>query len=251
MPVYNSGTDTIMTEVQIILLIIGILMVVVSFIFGELLSTKQSDTPELDKDMVNKVTREIVEKEVNYELANVIDEKVEAAEVELDKISNDKIMALGEYSENVLEEIKKNHTEVMFLYNMLTEKEDTLKDTIRDIEALKTSVKQMAIANDFAKQAAVKKTVKAEPKAEIKPEPKKPAPELTQDDISQMLADIQTPNETPKDEPIKSSSEGNNNNQKILELYNKGMSNMDIAKELGLGIGEVKLVIGLFTNAGK
>lgn len=37
-----------------------------------------------------------------------------------------------------------------------------------------------------------------------------------------------------------------NNNEKILELHNAGRSNVSIAKELGLGVGEVKLVIDLF-----
>lgn len=42
--------------------------------------------------------------------------------------------------------------------------------------------------------------------------------------------------------------EGNrtNSNARILELHRRGKSNMAIAKELGLGIGEVKLVIDLF-----
>lgn len=37
-----------------------------------------------------------------------------------------------------------------------------------------------------------------------------------------------------------------NSNERILELHKAGKSNMAIAKELGLGIGEVKLVIDLF-----
>lgn len=37
-----------------------------------------------------------------------------------------------------------------------------------------------------------------------------------------------------------------NSNDRILELHKAGKSNMMIAKELGLGIGEVKLVIDLF-----
>ncbi len=37
-----------------------------------------------------------------------------------------------------------------------------------------------------------------------------------------------------------------NSNERILELHKKGRSNMAIAKDLGLGIGEVKLVIDLF-----
>ena len=40
-----------------------------------------------------------------------------------------------------------------------------------------------------------------------------------------------------------------NNNDKILRLYKEGMSNVDIAKGLGLGVGEVKLVINLFKGA--
>ena len=40
-----------------------------------------------------------------------------------------------------------------------------------------------------------------------------------------------------------------NNNDKILRMYKEGMSNVDIAKELGLGVGEVKLVINLFKGA--
>lgn len=44
--------------------------------------------------------------------------------------------------------------------------------------------------------------------------------------------------------------EGNraNSNERILELHRRGKSNMAIAKDLGLGIGEVKLVIDLFDN---
>lgn len=39
---------------------------------------------------------------------------------------------------------------------------------------------------------------------------------------------------------------GRNSNERILELHKAGKSNMVIAKELGLGLGEVKLVIDLF-----
>ena len=37
-----------------------------------------------------------------------------------------------------------------------------------------------------------------------------------------------------------------NHNQKILDMYREGKGAVEIAKELGLGVGEVKLVIGLF-----
>ena len=39
---------------------------------------------------------------------------------------------------------------------------------------------------------------------------------------------------------------GSNNNERILELRAQGMNEVAIAKELGLGLGEVRLVIDLY-----
>lgn len=50
----------------------------------------------------------------------------------------------------------------------------------------------------------------------------------------------------PEVEVTLNADEKRNNNDRILEMHNAGRSNMAIAKELGLGIGEVKLVIDLF-----
>ena len=44
------------------------------------------------------------------------------------------------------------------------------------------------------------------------------------------------------------SGNSSNHNERILEMHRMGRSNMAIAKDLGLGIGEVKLVIDLFEN---
>ena len=40
-----------------------------------------------------------------------------------------------------------------------------------------------------------------------------------------------------------------NHNEKILALHNEGKSNVAIAKQLGLGVGEVKLVIDLYQQS--
>ena len=39
-----------------------------------------------------------------------------------------------------------------------------------------------------------------------------------------------------------------NSNEMIRKLHSEGKSNMQIARELGLGVGEVKLVIDLFAS---
>lgn len=58
------------------------------------------------------------------------------------------------------------------------------------------------------------------------------------------------PKPEPKPEapviPQKAEDEAISHNQMILNMYRKGKNAVDIAKELGLGVGEVKLVIGLF-----
>lgn len=59
--------------------------------------------------------------------------------------------------------------------------------------------------------------------------------ERTQEDVSAM--DIRF---------AQGKDNGRNSNERILELHKAGKSNMAIAKELGLGLGEVKLVIDLF-----
>ena len=121
-----------MGALEIFLIIFGIVLVVISFVFGEHLSSIDNKNLEYDGN-VAKVTKEIVKKEVEAEVANVIDEKIEQAEVKLDKITNEKIMALGDYSDDVNVKITKNHDEVMFLYDMLSDKEKTIKNTVKDI----------------------------------------------------------------------------------------------------------------------
>ena len=217
-----------MTGLEICLVIIGLICVACSFLFSEHLMAQDMKEEMIGGVNVASVTEEIVKREVEAEVANVIDDKIEEMEVRIDKITTEKIMALGDYSSDIQEKISQNHDEVMFLYNMLNDKEEVLKNTIRDIEAVKASVKKMAIVNDVAKDVTKKEpeatkevTKTEEPKAEVKTTEK--AGSIRKREIS-------------------------NNNQMILDLYAKGKSNIEIAKELGLGIGEVRLVIDLFNS---
>lgn len=49
-----------------------------------------------------------------------------------------------------------------------------------------------------------------------------------------------------KKEDVTGGANTNSNKEKILQLHHDGKSDVDIAKELGLGIGEVRLIIGLY-----
>lgn len=217
-----------MTGLEICLVIIGLICVACSFLFSEHLMAQDMKEDMIGGVNVASVTEEIVKREVEAEVANVIDDKIEAMEVRIDKITTEKIMALGDYSSDIQEKISQNHDEVMFLYNMLNDKEEVLKNTIRDIEAVKASVKKMAIVNDVAKDVTKKESEVAK-EVEKTEEPK---------------TEVKT---TEKTSSIRKRGISNNN-QMILDLYAKGKSNIEIAKELGLGIGEVRLVIDLFNS---
>ena len=217
-----------MTGLEICLVIIGLICVACSFLFSEHLMAQDMKEDMIGGVNVASVTEEIVKREVEAEVANVIDDKIEAMEVRIDKITTEKIMALGDYSSDIQEKISQNHDEVMFLYNMLNDKEEVLKNTIRDIEAVKASVKKMAIVNDVAKDVTKKESETAK---EV-------------EKTEETKVEVKT---TEKTSSIRKRGISNNN-QMILDLYAKGKSNIEIAKELGLGIGEVRLVIDLFNS---
>ena len=55
---------------------------------------------------------------------------------------------------------------------------------------------------------------------------------------------------TTKEMPeIQSSDANGNRNEAVLKLHAEGKSNVAIAKELGLGVGEVKLIIDLYRQS--
>ncbi len=44
-----------------------------------------------------------------------------------------KILEMNEYADGVLKEINRNHNEVMFMYDMLNEKDKEIKTTVKDV----------------------------------------------------------------------------------------------------------------------
>ena len=220
-----------MTTLEIFLVIAGVGLVVLSFILGERL--EDTEIKEFRADATT-LAEEIVKQKVDEAAKNVVDDTVEKTEAALDKLSNEKIMAVNDYSQTVLDEINKSHEEVMFLYSMLNDKEKDIKNTVRDIENVKKSVNNIqknVSDNDIA--ALVEEI------------------EAADEEITEKVTD-KTTDKKKTESVVAMKPKENNNNQKILDLYNEGKSNLEIAKELGLGIGEVRLVIDLFrSHSGK
>jgi hypothetical protein len=229
-----------MGPLEICLIVIGLIFIVCSFLFSEHILSGEAREDVINGVHVASVTEEIVRREVEAEVANVIDEKLDEMEVKLEKMTTEKLMSMGDFSNDIQAKIEHNHEEVMFLYNMLNDKEEVLKNTIRDIEAVKMSVKKMAIVNDVAKDiTTTNKKVEEAPKSQEKSSDVEKQPEA--------IANSETKKTTEKERPVRN-REMSNNNQMILNLYAQGKTNIEIAKELGLGIGEVRLVIDLFNS---
>lgn len=219
---------------EVVLLIAGIVIFVGSFLLP---SGKEGG---IDKEAAKEEIKNLVEEEmqtVRSRMQDKMDETsedaLEKAERSLERLTNEKIMAVNEYSDTVLQEIHKNHEEAMFLYDMLNNKHANIKDTVSKMD------KAVKAAEDKAK-------VKSE-------EPRKPQKEKTAEKAVETTAEVQAAAEPaePSGSPEigfmgETTQEGQNNNEKILEMHRQGKSTVAIAKELGLGVGEVKLVIDLY-----
>jgi len=348
---------------EIVLIIIGAGI----FLLGYLLPGRKKDADGEVQLISEAEIRKMVEGEtetVRQRVSDIVDEtigySIEKTERAMERVANEKIMAVNEYSDTVLEEINKNHKEVTFLYDMLNDKHETLtasigeagqmadeiRQTVRDAEITAREAAQKARdavgAADEAlvrihnaelsargAQEAVQEAVESvmgavedtrtdiwslhsarayapevvEEAVEVEDSPVQeealyePAPEPVA--VPEQAAELPEEREEETDfqpinprrveiihepeadyvaqepdisasaafaemgifgkrEPVpeeprgvdihfaQGKDNGRNSNERILELHKAGKSNMAIAKELGLGLGEVKLVIDLF-----
>lgn len=228
-----------MSSLEIVLLVIGVVVFVLSFIIPYKKETQSEETKELiDSEVKNIVRNEMTQ--IKGQVDEVVEEAVtysmEKTERSLERISNEKIMEVNDYSNTVLNEINRNHQEVMFLYDMLNSKHNNLKDTVSKAEK---TVKEV--------EKATKETVIDEKTEEFIVDSQEFQP------LSRMKGDYSYKLESevifPKKDELDSILEevnGVNKNDEILHLYKLGKSKVEIAQELQLGVGEVKLVIDLY-----
>ena len=273
-----------MTGLEIALLTIGLIVIVASFVFS---SKSDGDTIHNVKDVTfTDKQKEDIKKQIMDILDEQIENVKEQTEISLDKLSNQKMLEMNEYSDTILQEINRNHNEVMFLYDMLNEKKKEINNTVRDMNVTKKEIeksqtvpkKQTVIDSikdmsedtggfmaseellreeqkdvdtrkkDILNQLdAVVEAVSDDVTADLEAEEKKPKKRTSTGRTA-----AKRMKETVKKETLREDNrdpkafETGNNNEKILQLSKEGKSNVEIAKELGLGIGEVKLVIDLF-----
>lgn len=120
-----------------------------------------------------------------------------------------KILELNDYGEFLKKEMDQKHKELLFLYQMISEKE-------KQVRQMSGKIAVQSETNSVADQIS---------------------PELKQ---AVNWSDQQA------QENSQSASDFGQIKHQILELYRAKKSNSEIAKQLGVGIGEVDLVIGLY-----
>lgn len=330
-----------MTTLEILLLILGVVIFIASFIVPE----SKSELDAADKQLTQEKLQELLQEEmknVRSQVADAVDETVhysmEKTERGLERLTNEKMTAVSEYAQTVLEDIHKNHEEVMFLYDMLNNKHENLKETATEVSmavkeaSVKVSELDAARAAepeidpdqpiepvmedartgkpiveenfepislsgieklkrredslhemDKAAESVVKKAIAQSP---VIPKEKKPAPAEEKDEkpAEPAVKTGEKPVAKPAAEPAKKEkpakqaeskpkktakaktevkpqqtqesgdialslqpiTDNSNKNERVLALHKQGKSNVAIAKELGLGVGEVKLIIDLF-----
>ena len=227
---------------EIVLLIAGIIIFTGSF-FLPLGGEKDTG---IDQKAAKEEIHGLVEEEMNNvrskmqdKMEETSEDAVEKAERDLERLTNEKIMAVNEYSDTVLQEIHKNHEEVMFLYDMLNSKHANIKDTVSKMDKAVKAAENKTVENKTAENKTAENKAAADKTAGTMAEEKTA-------DTSQTESLIQPENSPEIGFMGETVQEGQNNNEKILEMHRQGKSTVAIAKELGLGVGEVKLVIDLY-----
>ena len=197
-----------MGTVEIVLLVIGIICVIVGIILGltENNEKEATESSASDYDAASQVSQ------VAQTIDSIIEKKMQdiedKTEARLDKISNTKILEMNEYADGVLKEINRNHNEVMFMYDMLNEKDKEIKTTVKDVNV--TRMNRGYAYNDAKQQSAMEE------------------PKIVMQDIEDFVLD-----------------ESLSTHDKIRKLYSNGYNDVEIAKRLKIGVGEVRLVINL------
>lgn len=238
-----------MSPVELIFALTGVLLLIAScFLPG-----RREETEKEASDRPVELTQE-QKKQLEQQIDQILESRTESVVVKTDdylsKISNEKIMAVNDFSEQIMQRVDQNNEEIVFLYKRLSEKEDEIKETLKSMEEAKQEMKeavedvirlsrQLNSGTRKAEQAPAKKEKPEKQGKEQKPEPekKRKEPAVQEPAAGQIVfPEMQQPD---------------NKNEEILKLYRQGKNVLEISKLLGLGQGEVKLVIGLYGLNGK
>lgn len=239
-----------MTVFDVCMIIVGLVLIGVSFFFTEKATSKgkkeemSNSIKGLDEDRLLAIQNTVEDNLVKISEAIVV-----KTENNLNKVTNEKIMAISDYSEQIIEKIEQNHMEVVFLYNMLNEKENSLKENYcRNENSCKEEIhynddhqttNKDSIDSELDNQTYSNNSIEVDNGYK---NPMKNIQGINDDEAEKLVGNI---NYSHNDQEF-IEEDKQNNNQEIIKLYAEGKSITEIAKTLDLGKGEVKFVLNLY-----
>ncbi|MBQ9233307.1 MAG: hypothetical protein IJ167_04640 [Lachnospiraceae bacterium] len=223
----KNGNGAAMSGAVILLIILGLLFIFGSFLFVERTKEEEDESVIKIPEKLSDEQKEKIKKLIDDYMDEHIDDKLGDIEAKFSEIVNQKTLALGDYAVSVNEEIERNHSEALFLYSMLSDKQKEIMTTASMVDAYKKEVNELISDNK-----AISKKDKREEKLAIELEAMEE--EVLSEDVNE--------------EEVKSLDA---NKDIILEMHKSGLSILEIAKNLGLGVGEVKLIVDLYQGAKK
>lgn len=232
-----------MTAIEVGLLLIGVVFLIGSFFVTEKLS--QSEIGEIAK-LSETELQTVIERELEIASAKVSDMVDDSVDLSLNKIqrsldkeTNDKMMAIQEYSDTVLKDLEKTNKEVTFLYSMLGDKHNELQDSIakmnaltQECEELREQILSLEVEAKRLAEEPVKKTEQENTAGET-------LPVMDEADVTDPFA-----------EELSETEQQERRKEEILMRYRGGEDLVDIAKDLNMGFGEVKLIVELYNGEG-
>ncbi len=216
-----------MTAIEIALIIIALIIMIGSFFVQEKVTNKDIEQLcELNDDQMKMIVEKQLknaDQKIEDAITDKLDELMDIADRAMAKETNEKMMSISEYSDTVLSSMNKSHNEIMFLYSMLNDKHEELTNLAGELQKFSSQLKntENEILGKLADAADVVEQKMVQPQ-DI-------------DKTRVLAASVDNIEEL-----------NTNNNERILLLHKAGRSDVEIAKELGLGLGEVKLVLGLY-----
>lgn len=166
-----------MTGIEIALIAAGIICICASFFISrkqkpeeDVLSTPASVSAEIwtekEEEMVQERIHQMFSGEQDKTIANVKEQ--------LERMSNEKIMAVDEFSGQILEKIGENHKEVIFMYNMLNNKQNEIKKMMEDAniqeKALRETMKNQRSQTTQVSHPSAEKVMTSAPRTQQRPE---------------------------------------------------------------------------------
>ena len=233
-----------MVWTEIILIVIGIIMIGASFYVTERLSEQDLDQISMmSKENLKRISEKLAEEmhhKVEDTLDDMIDESLTVVQRGLEKETNSKIMAVSEYSETVLDNINKSHNEITFLYSMLNDKQSETAQLIGDLQRITKQIREMNLDSTMKRlETAASYAMNIEKAFDPMAFPVVEANEETVINETTNLREFQ---DIPEETHMLSK------NEQILLLYKEGKNEVEIARHLDCGLGEVRLVLGLYNN---